>query len=141
MEQHSSIDIKEIADQLSMDFRAFVHKQTKELLFVPNELVHVDIDEEIWEKELKELDNNFMSYWEIEKWTSREAFEIMEAFTLQITEPTLKNKLIEILNANKPFKHFRYEVDNAGDYREKWFAFRDTQQQEFIKQQLQELQL
>jgi hypothetical protein len=30
-------------------------------------------------------------------------------------------------------------VDNAGDYREEWFAFRDARQQEYVLQRIEEL--
>jgi hypothetical protein len=70
-------NIKEIAEQLDCGFRAFIHKTTGQLLFVPDENFLTAIDLDSWDEELEQLENNFTDYYEIDKWTSSEAFETM----------------------------------------------------------------
>jgi hypothetical protein len=47
--------IKEIAEQLDCGFRAFFHKITGQLLFVPDESCLPEIDLDSWDEELKKL--------------------------------------------------------------------------------------
>jgi hypothetical protein len=140
MDFKTSINLKEIAEQLDFDFRAFIHKETRELIFVPNDELDYNIDLDPWEKELDKLEKNFLDYLEIEKWTSREAFEIMREFTLQINEPILQAKLIKALNSKNPFRNFKFEIDYSGLSRQKWFEFKDLNQQEFVRRQLKYLE-
>jgi DNA mismatch repair ATPase MutL len=116
--------IKEIAEQLDCGFRAFIHKKSKELLFVPDELNFPDIDEELWKKELTELENNRLDYYEIKKWTSREAFETMNDFAEQVVNQNLQNKLFNALDRKKPFREFKFLIDNAPNYGQQWFDFK-----------------
>jgi hypothetical protein len=60
-------NIKEIAEQLDCGFRAFIHKTTGQILFVPNENNLTDIDLDLWDEELEQLENNFTDYYEINK--------------------------------------------------------------------------
>ena len=97
--------IKEIAEQLECNFRAYIHKN-------PN-------------------------YFEIDKWTSREAFEMMNDFAEQLTDnKQLQSELFVALNKKKPFREFKFVIDDAGDYRQVWFDFRNKQQHEFVAKQL-----
>ncbi|MGB1204862.1 MAG: hypothetical protein ACPG5B_04400 [Chitinophagales bacterium] len=41
----------------------------------------------------------------------------------------IKNvRIIDTLNANKPFRHFKHEVDYQEDVRQNWFAYRNPAQ-------------
>lgn len=73
--------IKEIAEQLDCGFRAYMHMSTGQLLFVPDEDSLPDIELDSWEEELELLENNFEDYYEFDKWTSNESFEMMSEFT------------------------------------------------------------
>ena len=37
---------------------------------------------------------------------------------------------------SKPFKHFKEIIDNSGDFRDEWFAYRESKYIEFVKEQL-----
>lgn len=132
-------NIKEIAEQLDFGFRAFIHKTTGQLLFVPNENDLPDIDLDSWDKELEQLENNYTDYNEIDKWTSSEAFEIMNDFAKQLTEKNLQDRLFNALRKNKPFREFRSVIDNSGDFIQQWFDFMDKWQQDFVARQLKRL--
>ncbi len=132
-------EIKEIAEQLDCGFRAFIHKTTKQMLFVPDENNFPEIDLDSWNDELEQLENNFLDYYEIEKWTSNEAFEIMYEFADQLTNNNLQNQLLNSLKKNKPFREFKFVIDNSGDFRQQWFDFKNKLQQEFVSRQLNRL--
>lgn len=128
--------IKEIAEQLDCGFRAFIHKTSGQLLFVPDENNLTDIDLDTWDEELELLKNNFTDYYEIDKWTSSEAIEIMSVFADQISNPELKSHLFDALRKNKPFSEFKFVIDNSGDFRQLWFDFKNKSQHDFVARQL-----
>lgn len=130
-------DIKEIAEQLSFNFRAFIHKETQHLLFVPDPDHFMDL--EGWEEELERLDETIDEYHQIEKWHSSDAFKIMQDFAGQVSNRRVQNELFMALEKKKPFREFKFVVDNAGDYREEWFAFRDARQQDYVAKKIEEL--
>jgi hypothetical protein len=131
--------IKEIAEQLDCGFRAFMHKTTGQLLFVPNTDDLPDIDLDIWDEQLEQLEHNFLDFYEIDKWTSSDAFEIMSDFADQVSDDNFRSRLLDALGKNKPFREFRFIIDNSGDYRQQWFDFKNKSQQDFVARQLSRL--
>jgi hypothetical protein len=129
-------NIKEIAEQLDCGFRAFIHKTSCQLLIVPDENFLTATDLDSWNEELEQLENNFTDYYEIDKWTSSEAFETMSEFVDQLTDSNLQNRLFDALRKNKPFREFKFVIDNSGDFRQQWFDFKNRWQQNFVARQL-----
>jgi hypothetical protein len=124
---------KEIAEQLDCGFRSFWHKPTAELLFVPDLNNNPFTDTEFFEDDLEKLDNNFGDYIEIEKPTSSDSFQIMANFTEQLKDnEKLKNELIKALNKKKPFREFKFVIDNSGIYRQQWFDFKNAQLKQWV---------
>ena len=132
-------NIKEIAEQLDCGFRAYMHKTTGHLLFIPDEDSIPDIDLDSWEKELELLENNFADYYEFDKWTSNESYQIMSEFAAQLTDNNLQSRLLGALRRNKPFREFKFVIDNSGIFRQQWFDFKNKWQQEFVAKQLNRL--
>jgi hypothetical protein len=131
--------IKEIAEQLDCGFRVFVHQKSGKILFVPDNNNYSDIDLDSWDEELEELDNNFLEYIEIEKWTSNQAFEMMSEFAGLLKDKNLQNKLFDSLQKKRPFREFKFLIDNSGDYRQKWFDFKNNWQKEYVTQQIKRI--
>jgi hypothetical protein len=131
--------VKEIAEQLDCGFRAFIHKTSGQLLFVPDDNNYPDIDLDSWDEELEQLENNFTNYHEIDKWTSSEAFETMSEFADQLDDSNLQSRLFDALRKNKPFREFKFVIDNSGDFRQQWFDFKNKWQQDFVARQLNRL--
>ena len=138
MKDLTKAQIKEIAEQLDLGFRAFYHKQTGELIFVPDFLQYPDMDSEVFDEDLEKLDNNFMDYHEFEAMQSHEKFEMMKDFADQLADnSSLSNKLIAALNKRKPFREFKFIIDNSGPYRQQWFDFRNAQHIEWVENQIE----
>ena len=132
--------IREITDNLVMDYRAFVHKETGQLLCVPNVLDNIYFDEELFAEELEELENNFSDYFEIEKWESREAFNWMVQFAESLEEDAqMQNKLFRALEQRKPFARFKYTLEDNLDYLQAWYKFRDEKQRAYVAKELEML--
>lgn len=139
MNSTTTNNIKEIAEHLDCGFRAFINKTTGLLLFVPDEKYLIGIDLDPWNEELEQLENNFTDYYEIDIWTSNEAFEIMSEFADQVSNNKLQTRLFDSLRKNKPFREFKFVIDNSGDFRQQWFDFKNKWQQDFVTRQLKRL--
>jgi hypothetical protein len=93
-------------------------------------------DEELWEDDIKELDENWDKYVEIQKMESHESFEIMADFAENVDNRELRDSLIKALNNKHPFRNFKWVVDNSGPYRQKWFDFKNQRLIEWVETQL-----
>lgn len=137
MQTLTELQIKEIAEQLDCGFRCFVHRQTGEIISILDTLRHPGMDTETWEDEQEKFDNNFDEYYEIEQLESRDSFELMADFTEQLDDKNeLKRQLITALNKKKPFREFKFVIDNSGIYRQQWFDFKNERLKQWVKEKL-----
>jgi len=124
--------ITEIADQLDCGNRSFVNRRSGLLLFTPD-FDNGYADKEFYAVELEELENNFSDYIEIERPNSINSFEIMANFTDQISgNNKLKDEMTKALNNKKPFREFKFVIDNSGVHRQQWFDFKNTQLKQWV---------
>ena len=131
--------INEIASELDAGMRCFYNKQTGEVKTIPDFDSWFGADQEPWEEDLTELDENRINYIEFEDMSSRESFKIMANFTESVEDVQLRDRLIDSLNRSKPFRNFKRIIDNSGDYREKWFEFKEAKYIEWVKGQIKQL--
>ncbi len=128
--------IQEIAENLDCGMRCFYNLKTGEIKTILNFDSGIGVDEEIWEEESKEIDKNWDDYFEFEGFESYESFKIMEDFAEIVEDTKLQNKLINALNRPKPFRNFKCQIDNSGDYRQQWFDFKKMRYIQWIKEQI-----
>lgn len=134
---HTTEQIKAVAAELDCGMRAFVHLTSGEFIFVPNADDLIGIDLNAWKDDIKLLKKKAKEYYEIEKWWSSQAFDLMREFAEQLqTNEVLQSKLFKALNKNKPFREFKFVIDNSGEYRQAWFDFKNAWQQEYVARQL-----
>jgi hypothetical protein len=132
--------IREIADQLDCGFRCFWNTETKDLIFVPDLSKHPDIDESAWDKENHILKSQWDKFKEIESLDSNDSFKIMGDFVDKLPDGiSLKFELVNALKNKKPFSHFKYIIDNSGDYREAWFDFKQKWLQNWVQEKFSDL--
>jgi hypothetical protein len=129
--------IKEITEQLDCGFRAFYHKTTGDLVFIidTRKFPEAEIDEA--DEDSEKLAKNPDDYLEVEAMESHDAFRVMEAFAEQLTDTKLQDKLFRALNKRGPFQEFRFVLDNAGDYLQQWYAFKNQQYIDWVAQQIE----
>ena len=128
--------INELADNLDCGLRCFVHKEKKTIVTIPDTTNNPDNDSEWWDEANDEIENNFDSYVEIEKMDSHESFRLMENFTNTVDNLQLRDKLEEVLRRPKPFANFKFDIDNSGPYRQKWFDFKKREIVKWVQGQL-----
>ena len=130
--------IKEIAEQLDCGFRCFIHKETGELITLPDENHHSGMDMELWAEDMEKVDENFGDYLVVDPPESSDSFRIMEAFVDSLPESeSLRKRLIYALNQRKPFRQFKSILDDSGPFRQKWFDFKERKLQEWVQEHLE----
>ena len=140
--------LKQIAGELDCGFRVFIHKKTRDLILMMGDDDYFDgfdddeenedeeeREDDPWAADRRKIREQPDAYFEIEKMESHDSFKIMEAFAETVDSVRLRNSLINALSQRKPFSKFKYLIDNSGDYREKWFAFKDERIQEWVMEE------
>jgi hypothetical protein len=129
--------IHEIAEQLDCGFRAFYHQPTGKLVFLidTSRFPEADMMEEDQDAEV-ELDANRDEYIEIEAMRSGDSYRVMADFAEQVSNRRLQDKLIRALEKRGPFREFKFVIDDSGEYRDAWFAFKQQKYEEWVMRQL-----
>jgi hypothetical protein len=136
----TTIQINEIAQEMDCSNRCYLNLKTGELIFTPDFDENIYADREYYEEQLEELENNWGDYAEIEKPRSKDSFDIMVDFAEQLEENNqLKDKLFNALNKKKPFSQFKFEIDNSGKYRQKWFDFKQAKLENWVIEKFKEI--
>lgn len=133
MEKSKSKIIREIANNLNCGENCYYNPKTSEIITIP-QTIEIDEDEnfiEFFHEDIDKVKNNKADYIKIEVLESFESFKIMEHFINEVSDNNFKNRLEEILQNRKPFRNFKYEVENS-DYREAWFAFRQKEIEKIV---------
>ena len=140
--------IKEIAENLDCGLNCYWNRKTNEILFLPEELGYLldddsdesDIGNQWLQEDFNLIKNNLEDIVLIEKPNSNYSFGIMEAFTDQLANKLdLKSKLHQTLERKKPFREFKFEIDNS-DYRDEWFSFKALKLQQWVEEQIEEIE-
>jgi hypothetical protein len=131
--------VREIYQDLDCGMRCFYNSETDEIKSLPDFDSNPYADEELWQDVSEELDSNFDKYIEFDKLPTREYFQIMTDFIDSVVDKKVQGLLVNALNKSKPFRNFKYEIDNSGEYRQKWFDFKDQEYCKWIETQIQEL--
>ena len=128
--------IEEIADNLDCGMRCFYNLKTGEIKTLLNFDNWIGADEEPWEEESKEIDENWDDYFEFTGFETHESFRIMADFAERIDDPKLQDQLINALNRPKPFRNFKWQIDNSGEYRQQWFDYKKMRYVQWVKEQI-----
>jgi hypothetical protein len=99
-----------------------------------------DIDEhedsfKDWNKVFNEV-NDSEKYFEIKKMDTNESFRLMTNFIETVGDSRQKNRFEEALSKPRPFRNFKFEVDQSGPFRQQWFDFKRRQMIEWVKGQV-----
>lgn len=137
--------VKEIAELIDTDMLCFLNLEIDEIDYIPQSIYNeMDFFEEE-EEAIKHLKDygwetvefiNWERYIKFEPLTSHEAFNIMEAFALQLDDNEKgRPRLINALKNRKPFANFNHIVHNC-HLREEWLAFKQEWLEKEVAAQL-----
>ncbi len=131
--------INEIADQLDFGFRCFWHRYNHDLVFIPDTIRNPGMETEFFEEEIEKIDNDCNNYVEIQPLDSSDSFEIMADFAYQLRDNIqLTSELTSALARRKPFREFKFVIDNSGEYRQKWFDYKNQRLREWVEEKFKE---
>jgi len=130
--------INEIYQDLDCGFLCYYNIETGEIKSLPDFDSNPDAEEEMWEEEIEEINSNFDKYIEFEQMSSHDSFRVMEAFVDEVEDETIHNLLTDGLSRPKPFHNFKFVIDNSGEYRDKWFKFKEKKICEWIEEQVED---
>jgi hypothetical protein len=88
-----------------------------------------------WNKVFNEV-NDSEKYFEIKKMDTNESFRLMTNFIETVGDSRQKNRFEEALSKPRPFRNFKFEVDQSGPFRQQWFDFKRRQMIEWVKGQV-----
>jgi len=128
--------IEEIAENLDCGLRCFYNLKTGEIKTILNFDSWAGADEEPWQEELNEIEDNWKDYFEFEGFESFESFKIMADFADRVEDNEIRKKLIYALNGPKPFRNFKWQIDNSGEVREQWFDYKKMRYIRWVKEQI-----
>jgi len=128
--------LNDIVDTMEIGLKCFLHRETFEVVSYPDPEEHLDMDPEDWEEAIGKVKKNKKKFIEIEAMTSSDSFKVMEEFIESLDNNDTKIRLVTALEGRKPFANFKHQIDNSGEYRELWFAFKRQKSIEWVQNQL-----
>jgi len=128
--------IEDIAGNLDIGMRCFYNFKTDKIEILPGYDPGYDDQDELTEKELKLIEENQDDYYEFDRFDSYESYQIMSDFSEQIEDFKLQENLFRALNKSKPFRNFKWLIDNSGEYRQQWFDFKKQRYIQYVKDQI-----
>ncbi len=137
----SQENFKEIAEQLECGFECYVHKNTHEIIPIPDFSNHYGMDKSLWKDDIKKINKNPGAYVQISVPSARFSYSIMENFIDQLKDNNpLKNLLLKAISARKPFQNFKQIIDQD-DFRQAWFDFRIAEYKEYVVNEMSEFNI
>lgn len=128
--------VKTIADNLEAGLVCYLNTDTLEIEDIPLEFAgdfdEMEMNTGVTEDELDMKHSEWENCIEFYPLESSESFRIMGNFAEQLTDKTLKDKLINALDNRKPFANFNRIIHNS-DFRQDWFDFKSLQVQKHVK--------
>jgi hypothetical protein len=128
--------IEEIADNLDSGMRCFYNLKTGEIKTLLNTDSWIGADEELWKEESEGINDNWADYFEFEGFKSHDSFQLMTDFAERVDDSKLQDKLRNALNRPKPFRNFKWQIDNSGVFRQQWFDFKKMRYIHWVKEQV-----
>jgi hypothetical protein len=132
--QITAKQLADMAQEIEMGMKVYINRNTYEIRSVLDWEDSIG-DTEEWENEEDKILEEWEDFAVVTKMESREAFQVMEDFMVEVQDEGMRNDLNRILEKKRPSANFKAVVESSA-LRENWFAFRANAMQEYIKEQL-----
>ncbi len=130
--------INEIYQDLDCGMRCFYNPESGEIKSLPDFDSNPYADEEMWQDISDEINSNFEKYIEFHNLPTREHFQMIADFISTVDDKIIQSRLSNALTKVKPFRNFKFEIDNSGKYRQEWFDFKEQTYCDWINAQIKE---
>jgi uncharacterized radical SAM superfamily Fe-S cluster-containing enzyme len=124
--------LKEIVDELLCGSKVYLHRDTGEIIAIPEIEDFMGL-EDPWKEDRKKIKAARGKYLVFEQMKSWESFKIMEEFIDQLDNRRMADRLAIAIQKKRPFAHFNAEISDSGPYREQWFIFREQRYIEWVR--------
>jgi hypothetical protein len=128
--------IKDIAENLECGLICYYNIKTNQFKYLIEDYdpLVTGIDES--EFGLDDIEENPDDYLEFELMSSHQSFNVMADFAESVSDEELQKRLFQALNRPKPFRNFKWIIDNSGEYRQHWFDFKHLRYKKWVIEQL-----
>lgn len=92
-------------------------------------------------EQARDVEENHEKYEAIPTRPSYEIYELMVEFAESIDDPRLRGLLIVALDGKGAFGRFKRMLDRYPEEQKKWFALKDKNMKEYVRQWLDELEI
>jgi Uncharacterised protein family (UPF0158) len=132
-------DYKRIGEELEGGLKVYIHKQSANIIALPDFGDFDDFDEDDeneGDDEANEVMNNPFDYFVIEKMESHDFFKVMANFAENMTDEKDRNFFMRVLEGQKPMANFNHHVQSS-EYRQKWFVERRQAYTDYAKKEIE----
>ena len=138
MEKPDKKTIKEIAGDLDVGMKCHYNTKTGQLISIPDFEAYGEAPEDdLWQEQFDAIEKDSDNFVTLEQMPSWKSYKIMEDFIGQIDDKNLQVKLEDAIQKKKPFRNFGYVIDDAGDYRDQWFAYKNKRYCDWVASQFE----
>lgn len=129
--------IKEIAENFDIGFLTYFNIRTGEIEAIPDfDDVFADEPDPEWQEILDKVEENPDDWVGFEKFEAWESYKMMESFIAIVDDQKLSQELHSAIQKKKPFSRFKYIIEDAGEYRQQWFDFKETYYMNHVRRQI-----
>lgn len=128
--------IKELAQDLECGFKLYINTDSLETKTILSSYDSFGLEDNIWDDEMKQIEDNWKNYEIIEPPSSRDGFEIMESFLQKVSDPDIERDLSMALRLKSPFANFKAIVESS-KARVDWFKHKSESYIEYLTRQLE----
>jgi hypothetical protein len=128
--------IEEIAERLDCGMKCYLDLSSAAIIAVINDEDLIDADTETPDNEIKQIRESPSNYIEFHQMNSRESFNVMMDFAMEISDNRFQTQLIKSLNSSSPFRSFKSKLESSGSYRQKWFDYKRNRYHDYVKMQI-----
>jgi len=128
--------IRSIYQELDCGMKCFYNAEKDEIISLPDFENNPFAERDMWNDLINEINVNSSKYTEFKKLPSGKLFELMQDFTESFGNAWLNEHLNEVLNINKPYRNFKFLIDNSTEFRLKWFDYKEQKYCQWIEEQI-----
>jgi Uncharacterised protein family (UPF0158) len=133
--------LREIAQDLDAGMKCYYHLETGETVATPDDSHFDEFDDELLEELMEEVEKAPEKYLVFEPMDSQQSFRLMEGFVENIADKNTSLRFQDAIAFRKPFQNFKQLLGAYPELREQWFVYKDQEHVEWVKEQLEAMNL
>jgi len=128
--------ISEISALIQSGNLVFIHRESLEVVFYPDEDQIPDMDEDDWQTEINKINADPKKYIKLLNMNSRHRFSLMEDFIETVKDADMQIDLRKAIIVRQPHATFNSTINRSAIYKPLWVAFQGAKYVEWVKKQM-----